>query len=207
MASVGCFIQRRLVLHRLAAVRRWVESIPRSEKLVAGVMRKERRPMKYRLASQTTPSIYDRGRRLSRGEDSRQFVSDLSLLLSQKKVADAGSTRDAQAVVMLSVLLYDKGLPQVSCSPHREHGSPGVVIARPGLFDIRQRNRMGRDREAARHGRAEQLVDGMDETIEWNAPDAATHQFDRRGPQHRARQRDVRPADGADLNEPDRQAS
>src|SRR5277367_4746710 len=170
MASDGCFIQRRLVLHRLAAVRRWVESIPRSEKLVAGVMRKERRPMKYRLASQTMPSIYDRGRRLSRGEDSRRFVSaehrfpgtctsrrhfvsDLSLLLSQKKVADAGSTRDAQAVVMLSVLLYDKGLPQVSCSPHREHGSPGAVIARPGLFDIRQRNRMGRDREAARHGR------------------------------------------------------
>src|SRR5271169_6712857 len=75
MASVGCFIQRRLVLHRLAAVRRWVASIPRSEKLVAGVMRKERRPMKYRLASQTMPSIYDWGRRLSRGEDSRQFVS------------------------------------------------------------------------------------------------------------------------------------
>jgi len=35
--------------------------------------------------------------------------------------------------------------PGASCSPHREHGSPGAVIARPGLFDIRQRNRVGRD--------------------------------------------------------------
>ena len=75
------------------------------------------------------------------------------------------------------------------------------LVARPGLFDLGQRNSLGRDPDAAGRGRFEPRAYGGEQAVGRHAAEAAAHERDRRRAQDVARQRDFAAADRADLDE------
>jgi hypothetical protein len=61
----------------------------------------------------------------------------------------------------------------------REHDSPAAIVASPSLCDLRQRDRLNGDLEAAGEGGLQELANGVDEAVSRDTTDAAAHQLDR----------------------------